>query len=181
MYSCKNSNNLNISGQKELNLANNISSTEKENQNIEYEQDSKKDDQIIEYINLNSEIITAKINIKKDELIESIPDIINSIEIGKKYEIKGDDYDIKIHPINESLGENTTFVNFLECESILRGKYNLSSDKILTTLQIEIQSKSSNSLTNQVEYAVYDNQKTKLDLSVCGDTKIQLNYEIINS
>ena len=165
MYSCKNSSGFNIIGQKELFKSINISNIVNESQIIEFE-------------DLNSEVITAKINVKKDDITQAIPDIINSIEIGKKYEIKGEDYDIKIHPINENLGENTTFVNFLECESKLRTKYNLSPNSILTTLQIEIESKITNSLTNQVEYAIYDENKNKLDLSICSDTKITINYEI---
>ena len=168
MYSCKNSNGLDITGQKELSESNCLVNTENDNQIIEFE-------------NLNGDIITAKINVKKDEIIKALPDVISSIQIGKKYKIKGDDYDINIHPINENLGENTTYVEFLECESKLRSEYNLSPDSILTTLQIEIESKIKNSLTNQVEYAVYDENKIQLDLSVCGDTTIKINYEINNA
>ena len=165
MYSCKNSSDFNFTGQKELDVSNFIWNKDKE-------------DYIIEFEDLNSDIITGKIKIKKDELIEAISGIIDSIQIGKKYEIKGEDFDVKIHPINEGLGENTTFINFSNCESKLRNEYNLSNNSILTTLQIEIQSKIKNSLTNQVEYAIFDDKKNKLNLSICTDSKVNINYEI---
>ena len=132
-----------------------------------------------EFYEENNETIKGNISLKKAELEGNIEEIIKEIEIGKNYEIKGDDFEIKIHPINTDLGSNKTNINFSECETILREKNNISDDKILTTLQIEIESKIENSLTNKVEYAVYDENKTKLDLSFCE--KIIINYEIKNS
>ena len=134
---------------------------------------------IIEYDGNDNTTIKGSTSLKKEELEENIEEVINVIEIGKNYEIKGEDYEMKIHPIDTDLGENKTNVDFSECESILRKKYNISDDQILTTLQIEIQSKLENSLTNKVEYAVYDENKNKLDLSCCD--KITVNYGIKNT
>ena len=57
---------------------------------------------------------------------------------------------------------NSTYIDFLECENILRKKHNLSSTEILTILQIEINKMIENSLTNQIEYAVFNEKKHKL-------------------
>ena len=46
---------------------------------------------------------------------------------------------------------------------------------------MEIYKNDEKSLTNQVEYAVYDNNKQKLDLSVCANDKIEINYAISNA
>ena len=45
-------------------------------------------------------------------------------------------------------------------------------------LQIEIDKLNSQSLTNQVEYVVYDEEKDQLDLSCCKNTPIKVTYEI---
>ena len=134
---------------------------------------------IIKFYEENNETIKGNISLKKDELEGNIEEIIDKIEIGKKYEIKGEDFEIKIQPINTDLGSNKTNINFSECETILREKNNISDDKILTILQIEIESNIENSLTNKVEYEIYDENKAKLDLSFCE--KIIINYGIKNS
>ena len=103
------------------------------------------------------------------------------IEINKDYEIKGEDYEIKIHPIDKINNANSTYVDFTECEKILRTKYYLPDDEILTILQIEIDSKNKNSLINKLEYAVYNENKTRLDLSYCNNVVIKVNYGIKNS
>ena len=48
-------------------------------------------------------------------------------------------------------------------------------------MQIELQTNNEQSLINQVEYAVYDENKNQLDLSVCKNVKIKINYGITNS
>ena len=46
---------------------------------------------------------------------------------------------------------------------------------------MEISNKNSRSLTNQVEYQVYDEQKRQLDLSLCNNTNIKIFYGIKNN
>ena len=41
----------------------------------------------------------------KEEILENLDDIINSIEIGKNYEIKGEDFTLTIRPINSSFND----------------------------------------------------------------------------
>ena len=125
----------------------------------------------------NIEIIKRELNENKEELIEIIPNIIDSIEIGKNYEITGEDFIMTIKPTNISI-DNSTYVDFISCENILREYYNISNDRILTFLQLEIDNKNDKSLVNQVGYQVYDDNKTLLDLSLCNDTNIQIFYMI---
>ena len=101
------------------------------------------------------------------------------IEIGKKYEINGDDYNVTITPINDTF--KSSYVDLTICEQILRKEYNISSNEILTILQIEIDKMNEKALTSQVEYAIYNDQKEKLDLSFCKDVKVKVNYDIKNT
>ena len=89
------------------------------------------------------------------------------ITIGEKYEISGGDYDIKISPIKEQDSFKSSFIDFTLCEEILRAKYNISSDEILTFLKTGIDKKNEIVLNNQIEYAIYD------------EKRIQLNYLIV--
>ena len=66
-------------------------------------------------------------NISKEELKENIPKLINSTEINKIHEIKGYDFTLIIKPMNSSILENSTHVNFTQCENILRNNLNISS------------------------------------------------------
>ena len=62
---------------------------------------------------------------------------MDNYDIGKIYEIFGSDYTIKISPINTQLYENiSTYINFSNCENILRSENHLSSSSILTVYQI---------------------------------------------
>ena len=111
---------------------------------------------------------------------ENLNKIIEEINEGEVYEIKGDNYIIKISPINfYDFKETSSFINFLECESALRKKNGLSIQDILTVIMIEIEKNEINALTNQIEYAIFYNKK-RLDLSICNSMKIQINYHISN-
>ena len=122
------------------------------------------------------EIIKGKTNQSKEDINLDI--IINGIEIGKKYEIFGNDYNIRISPVNLIDTFNSTYVEFSICEQILRKQYNLTKDEIITILQIEIDKLNENCLTNQVEYEIYNSEKKKLNLSYCKDINIKVNYKI---
>ena len=127
------------------------------------------------------DIIKGNINKNKEELEDSLDDIMKEIIIGKKYEINGNDYNITITPINDLDSFKSTFVDFSSCEEILRKKYNIPSEEVLTILQIEIDKINEKALTNQVEYAIYNEKKIKLDLSYCKNVNIKVTYEITNS
>ena len=127
-------------------------------------------------------IIQKKINKTKEEIIININETIKDIEIGLIYEIYGNDYNIKISPINTTNYKNiSTYVDLLSCEDSLRTSYKISKNEILTIFQIEIYNNNSNSLINQVEYVIFDDKKVLLDLSLCSSDTIKIYYSISNS
>ena len=128
----------------------------------------------------DGEIMKGKILETKEEFQNNLDTFMNNIEIGKIYKINGDDYNVTITPINVRDSHNSTYVDLSVCESILRKKYNISVNEILTIMQIEIDKKNEKSLNNQVEYSIYDAQKKKLNLSYCKDVQIKVNYKIVN-
>ena len=133
-------------------------------------------------IDNSNSIIKKTINKSTEDLVNNLDDLMKDIELGKVYEMKADDYEVKISPINfNEYEDSSTYINFKECENTLRQKNNLPEDSILTVIQIEIYKKEEKSLTNQVEYAVYNDKKIKLDLSACEKDKIEINYAITNT
>ena len=126
-----------------------------------------------------SEIINNK---TIEDLKNNIDELLEEIEIGKVYKEKGKDFEVKISPINnnENNNDSNTYINFLNCENSLRTKYKISNESILTVVQFEIYNNEKSSLTNQVEYSVYSENKTFLNLSVCEKDKIKIIYAISN-
>ena len=120
----------------------------------------------------------TNINKNEGELLSNITNILKDIEPGQTVKIKGEYYNIIIKPTNSSIEPNTTYINFTECESILRSHYNISNSSFITLLQLELFNNNSNSLINQIEYEAYSQNFTKLNLSLCKDIKIQIIYSI---
>ena len=122
-----------------------------------------------------------KENMAKEDIMENIKNIMQETEIGETYEYEREDFTILIYPTNSDLLSKKTHIDFVECESILKTQYNLSNDSIITFFQMEISNKNQRSLTNQVEYQVFDEQKNPLDLSKCNNTNIKIFYGIKNN
>ena len=74
--------------------------------------------------------------------------------------------------------ENSTHLNFQKCENILRNNSKMDISRILTLFQVEIDNINEQSLVNQVEYQIYDDNKTLLDLSLCDNTDIEIFYSL---
>ena len=124
----------------------------------------------------NNAQIIIYLNQTKEELIKNITKLIENIEIEKTYEMKGEDFTVKISPTNASSLSNSTHVNFTKCENILRNHYNISSSRYITFLQLEIYNQNSQILINKLEYQAYDDNKNLLNLSICDE-----NIKIIHS
>jgi len=126
-------------------------------------------------------IKTTKLTINNNAIFTtfSTTSLISIKNIIKIYEIFGNDYNIKISPINTIIYKNiSTFINFANCENILRKEKNISPSSTLTVYQIEIDCPYEQSLINRVEYAVFDENKKRLNLSVCQNEKIEINYQL---
>ena len=133
------------------------------------------------FIHKKSDLLNKIKNMTKEEIVDNISFIINEIEINKTYEILCQDSNVKISPINTNEYEKiSTFIDFMTCEDNLRHYYKIPSTSILTVFQIEFIQENSQSLINQLEYAVFDEQKNKLDLSICSNDEIKIYYGISN-
>ena len=124
---------------------------------------------------LDGDIIKCNINHTKEEFEKIIDEFIDIIETGKKYKIIGRDYNITINSNNSF---KSSFADLSICQEFLRQKYNKSSDELFNILQIEIDKINEKALTNQIEYAIYDGKKRKLDLSICKNIPIKVIYDI---
>ena len=138
---------------------------------------------ITEYNNDDEIPIIQKVSSqKKEEIINNLDDFMTNYTDGNIYEIFGSDYKIKISPINTNKYSNiSSYIDFLNCENILREKNTLSPSSILTVYQIEIDNSDDQSLVNKIGYAVYDENNVRLDLSVCNEETILINYQIKNA
>ena len=83
----------------------------------------------------------------------------------------------------KSTDNNITKIDLGECETLLRNYYNISSNELLYLKQIEVEQEGMN--IKKVEYDVFSklsqSNLTKLNLSICKDTKITLKVPIIIS
>ena len=133
-------------------------------------------------VNNNKIIIQKRSNKTKEEIIETLDNGMDNYDIGKIYEIFGSDYTVKISPINTQLYENiSTYINFSNCENILREENEISPSSILTVYQIEINNYYEKSLINDVEYAVFNENKKRIDLTPCENEIIEINYQLNKS
>ena len=133
-------------------------------------------------IHFKREVINMETNKTLDEVTNNFNRIIQEIKLDNVYILKNNDYLVKINPINyKDLFNNSTSIDFLECEKTLRRINNISPSSELYLVTLEIYSKNQKSLTNQVEYEIYDDKKNKLDLSVCGNEEIEIHYSISNT
>ena len=131
---------------------------------------------------INNEIIVIQENClkTKEEIIDNLKEFMENYDKDKVYEIFGDDYRIKISPLNEQTYKNiSTYINMTNCENVLREIDELSLSNF-SLFQIEIYNSDENILINGIEYSLFDEGNEKIDLSVCKNELIQINYQIKN-
>ena len=146
------------------------------------EESEEGDDPISGIIPNKREVIDMVTNKTLDEVTNNFNKIIQEIKLDNVYIMKNNDYIVKINPINyNDLFKNSTRIDFLQCEQTLRRINNISPSSELYLVTLEIYKRNQKSLTNQVEYEIYDEKKNKLDLSVCDNEEIEIHYSISNS
>ena len=116
--------------------------------------------------------------LKKEDILQNLRNLLNNKEKEDNFQLSGDDFNLLINSKNLKLPPNSTHVEFSKCESILRNYYNISNSSYITFLQLELKNNHSKSLVNQVEYKVYDEKLTELNLSLCNSTYISIFYAI---
>mgnify|MGYP006873017867 CR=1 FL=1 len=125
--------------------------------------------------NDNSNIIIQSSSKTKEEIIKDLNNLISDKIPDKTYLLEGEDYTLIIKPINEKVEESTVNIDFSECEKLLKEIYPTKQFRIL---QINIENPNKNCLTDQVEYKIYDEDGQEIELSICKDVTIKIEYEI---
>ena len=96
----------------------------------------------------NINIFQANSSKTKEEIINNLKECMENYDLKNIYEIFGDDYKIKISPINNQLYKNiSTYVNFTNCEKKLREHPTYSSSNF-SLFQIELYNLYENTLVN---------------------------------
>ncbi len=107
---------------------------------------------------------------------------LDNLIVGKDpsstYKISGNDYQIYIKPVNTYVEDASVNIIFDECEKILK-QNNPSAD--FTILQLNLKNNNTNCLVDQVEYKIYDENQQSVDLSVCKDANIKIEYKLQNT
>ena len=151
-------------------------------------------DKIFEDLNISSIKIINRTNMpdSEDNIIiineyenTNIKEIMNNLDnliVGKDpsstYKISGNDYQIYIKPVNTYVEDASVNIIFDECEKILKAN-NPSTD--FTILQLNLKNNNTNCLVDQVEYKIYDENQQSVDLSVCKDANIKIEYKLQNT
>jgi len=128
-----------------------------------------------ESINKNENLIITTSSKSKEEIINNLDELIGDKDPDKIYLINGDDYSVIIKPLNETVKESTVRIDFTECEKLLKKQY---PSKKFRILQINIENPNDKCLTDQAEYQIYDDSGEIVNLSICKDTKIIVEYQI---
>ena len=125
--------------------------------------------------NENSSLIVTSSSKSKDEIINNLQDIIKDKDPDSLYLIEGNNYSIIIKPINVVVKESSCKIDFTECEKILKKEY---PSKKFRIVQINIENPNDRCITDQVEYKIFDELGQEINLSVCKDVQIQIEYNI---
>jgi len=121
----------------------------------------------------------GKTVLTKEEVTENRDIIMEIYEPGQSVTVQGDGFEIKVAPMGEK-EEGKTYIDFQSCEAKLREEYGLDESAVLSVFQTQTSNTNEKSITNKVQYVVYDEDNNELDLTVCNDEKIKINYAIRN-
>ena len=132
----------------------------------------------LEDMKINNIILEHLFSLSKENFVKSLDQLMKENKIDSDYKTSGDNYALILKPLNSEKYKDKTNIIFENCEKILRQTNKIPDSSTLTLLQIEIKNNNNQSLVNQVEYRIYDENKNPLDISVCKDTDIIINYAI---
>jgi hypothetical protein len=122
---------------------------------------------------------TEKITISDSSLfINHLNDIIKDKDPEQNYIIRGNNYTVIIKKVEDYIEESTVNIDFTECLKLLKEKY---PSKEFRILQVILENKNEKCLTDHVEYKIYDQLGQEIDLSVCSNINILIEYEIKNT
>ena len=116
----------------------------------------------------------------RDEIRNNRDSIMQNYEKGNSYKIEGEGFEIRVAPMNEKGEKGSTSIDFLECEKKLREANGLNDSAVLSVFQTQTERTDEKSLTNRIQYVVYDENNNQLNLSVCQDENIRINFALRN-
>ena len=111
------------------------------------------------------------------EIIDNLDQIMENRNPSSTYVLGGDDFEMIIKPINQYVEDSSVNIYFSECEAILKEE---NPSKNYTILQINMKNNNKNCIVDQVEYKVYDETNQPVDLSVCENVDIKIEYKIVD-
>ena len=127
-------------------------------------------------------------NFTTNDILDNMEEVVNKIEENKTYKIIGKDFIAQVVPIdyldenntnnNNEIFSNSSHTNFTECEKILREHYKIESPRKITFIQVELNNTNDDILVKQIEYQVYDDNQTLLNLSLCNKTNLTVYYTL---
>ena len=121
----------------------------------------------------------SMISSNRSEMRDNIDDnILDCLSQNKT--IMGEDYIFNVaysNPTNTNTSQAS--LDLSACETLLRAENNISDTESLIVLTMELNRSSSR--TNQVEYAIYTEDGTKLDLTICSTVKVSVSYPLTNT
>lgn len=127
---------------------------------------------------------TVDIDTFKNSITDTVESLVNQLssenesnEIIQKAVITSENFTFYLYPNTEN-STKPSKINLGECESILRDIYKIPENELLLVGQLEYQTDSSISNSNQ--YTVYDIRGRQLDLSLCSDLPITISSSIPN-
>ena len=121
-------------------------------------------------------------NIPIEDAIINVENIITDYTSSLQNEsitIQGNDYTLQIvNTTTTQIRNDISTISLGKCEDILRKHYNISLNETLLIVKVDITQ--DDSVTNKVEYAVYDLKGNQLDLSLCmsNDITIEIVYPL---
>ena len=121
------------------------------------------------------EDIVTEPNQSQEEIMAKLNNLVQITEPTKSYLIEGESSMIIIKPLNAQIEGSSVNVDFSRCEEKLKEIY---PEKNFRILQINMDNQIENIVVDQVEYQIYDENDEIMDISICEDLIIPVEYKI---
>ena len=140
--------------------------------------------------NSSSDISEQEIIEIQDQVLKSIQDIVNTGFSTENID-KGNDISISVDKVrytitttsNQKIEDNKIInnskIDLGECENKLKDKYNISKNENLYILKVDVLINNLRKVEYDVYYPFNDNNFTKLNLTICKDTKVDISIPAI--
>ena len=131
----------------------------------------------LEFIEQTEDFIIT--SMPKEDIMDDLEQVLDDLsQVGET--IKGDDFILQVYPTDSPLQDNayTSSLNFTECEMLLIKHGVIDIDDTLIIVKFDYLNETA--ITNQVEYKAYTRNGKKVDISICKDAYVTINYPLYN-